>query len=423
MRRTQGRVYRHHGTWYCDYSVNGERFRHALKDRDGQPVASASQAREELDRLTRPYTAKTEKDRRQLAADALRTSAEVAVSAEVAARPRRPIAEAWERYPYTRSRRGAVERELSPTSITDNRQLWARFERWAKDHSITNLEDVTVERAVAYRESLIAEKLSGHRVNLAVLVARAVFGLAGIEPNPFAGLKRRANTRKGHRELTVQELTKICQSAKGELRTLLAIGLYTGLRLGDACRLAWEDIALDLSTITMLPGKTAYRGQSLGIPIHPELRAILGEIPRGEGPVMPVVADRYKRQKTLVAQMLRRHFKKAKITTTEDAPDRQRRASVVGFHSLRHTFVSAQARAGVPEHVVRELVGHTSPMVHAIYQHTNGEDKRRAIMALPEVSADSSEVRDRQEVARLAFALPIEAVRAMLAAGGKGGEA
>jgi hypothetical protein len=34
------------------------------------------------------------------------------------------------------------------------------------------------------------------------------------------------------REPTVDELQNVCQSALGELRTLLALGVYSGLRLG-----------------------------------------------------------------------------------------------------------------------------------------------------------------------------------------------
>jgi len=41
------------------------------------------------------------------------------------------------------------------------------------------------------------------------------------------------------RELTIEELRRVCNAATGELRTLLAIGTYTGLRLGDAATLRW----------------------------------------------------------------------------------------------------------------------------------------------------------------------------------------
>jgi integrase len=419
MRTTKGRVFQRGSTWYVDYQVNGERFKHKLVDRDGNPVKSADGARAELDRLTRPYSAKSEQDRRQLAADALRSSMEVAQAVDIAARPKTPIAKAWDRCPYVRSHRGPVERELSATSITDNRQLWGRFVRWAEVAKVANLEDVTTDHAAAFRESLIVEGLSGHRVNLAIQAARIMVELAGVEPNPFVDLKRRANATKSRRELTLAELTSVCQSATGELQTLLAVGLYCGFRLGDAATLEWGNIALDLSTITRLPGKTAYKGRKLTIPVHPHLRAILASVPRGTGPVMPTLAERYSRDKPGVAGIIRRHFEKAGITTTEvePGPGRKRRAAVAGFHSLRHCFVSILARGGTPEHTTRGLVGHASSMVHDIYLHSTGDDTRRAVGMLPEFGAvaDPEEIHDRDQLIDLARNLPIEAVRKVLA--------
>ncbi len=224
--------------------------------------------------------------------------------------------------------------------------------------------------------------------------------------------------------MTAAELTAVCKSATGELRPLLAVGLYCGFRLGDAVTLAWEGIAPNLSTITRLPGKTAYKGEALTIPVHPALRAILAELPRGTGPVMPGLAARYAKDKGGVAKIIRKHFEASKIVTTEAGPGRMRAASVVGFHSLRHCFVSIQARAGTPESITRAMVGHASPMVHAIYQHANGEDTRKAIAALPAFgkTVNPKEARDREQLAALAHSLPITAVRKVLA-GLKAGKA
>ncbi len=47
-----------------------------------------------------------------------------------------------------------------------------------------------------------------------------------------------------HRELTIEELRQVCSAATGELRTLFAIGLYSGLRLADAVTLQWGEVEL-----------------------------------------------------------------------------------------------------------------------------------------------------------------------------------
>lgn len=412
-RKTRGTLYLRGETYWLEYWTNGVRHRQSLE------VTKEEDAERERDRILAPLSARDEEQRRRMVADALKSAAEVTQAAAVAARPRTPIAKAWDRCPYVRSHRGPVERELSATSITDNRQLWGRFVRWAEAAKVVNMEDVTADHAAAFRESLIAEGLSGHRTNLAIQAARIMVELAGVTPNPFADLKRRANATKGRRELTLAELTSVCQTATGELQTLLAVGLYTGLRLGDAATLAWGNIALDLSTITRLPGKTAYMGRKLTIPVHPHLRAILAGVPRGTGPVMPTLAERYGRDKPGVAGIVRRHFEKAGITTTEvePGPGRKRRASVVGFHSLRHCFVSILARGGTPEHTTRGLVGHASSMVHDIYLHSTGDDTRRAVGMLPafggEVDAACADL--QQQIAPLLPQATEVQLRAILA--------
>jgi hypothetical protein len=50
------------------------------------------------------------------------------------------------------------------------------------------------------------------------------------------------------------------------------------------------------------------------------------------------------------------------------------------FHDLRHTCVSLLLEAGVPPHVVREIVGHSAiDVTMTIYAHASLDEKRRAL--------------------------------------------
>ena len=53
----------------------------------------------------------------------------------------------------------------------------------------------------------------------------------------------------------------------------------------------------------------------------------------------------------------------------------------ITFHSLRHTFVTRLADAGVPESVRRQLVGHSNAATHDRYDHST-DPARLAIDAL-----------------------------------------
>ena len=60
----------------------------------------------------------------------------------------------------------------------------------------------------------------------------------------------------------------------------------------------------------------------------------------------------------------------------------------VGFHSLRHSFVSLCRAANVPLVVVEALVSHASPAVTRLYSHTGEAAALSAVNGLPDVIGD-----------------------------------
>ena len=61
----------------------------------------------------------------------------------------------------------------------------------------------------------------------------------------------------------------------------------------------------------------------------------------------------------------------------------KRTVSELSFHSLRHNTTSWLKRAGVPESVVRDIIGHESELVSREYTHLDDYTKRKAILKLP----------------------------------------
>ena len=54
---------------------------------------------------------------------------------------------------------------------------------------------------------------------------------------------------------------------------------------------------------------------------------------------------------------------------------------MLGFHSLRHTFVSELANADVPADVRRQISGHSDEKIHERYTHLGLEDTKRRALA------------------------------------------
>jgi site-specific recombinase XerD len=53
------------------------------------------------------------------------------------------------------------------------------------------------------------------------------------------------------------------------------------------------------------------------------------------------------------------------------------------FHSLRHSFNSQMASAGIAQEVRMKLTGHTSTEMNKIYTHAEEAQLRRAIRKIP----------------------------------------
>ncbi len=66
----------------------------------------------------------------------------------------------------------------------------------------------------------------------------------------------------------------------------------------------------------------------------------------------------------------------------------QRATCEVGFHSLRHSFVSLCRAANAPLSVVESLVGHNSPAMTRHYTHTGEAAAIDAVSGLPAVLGD-----------------------------------
>jgi integrase len=220
--------------------------------------------------------------------------------------------------------------------------------------------------------------------------------------NPFTEATPKPLEPERHRPLSEAELVKVCSTATGELRTLLALGLYCGFRVADACLVRWEEIDLPGRVIVRTPRKTRRTGKTVAIPIHTTLAAILDETPLPDraGYVLPGFAERYKRDNgSAVAKAVHDHFTMCGLATSEKVDGRMRAAARATFHSMRHTLVSALARQGTPLAVVRELVGHTSEAVQRAYLHVTADDVGRAMRALPAMGEEGTVPAARAQLA------------------------
>ena len=305
---------------------------------------------------------------------------------------RLPLANVWIEYLKSPNRS-----ELAPATLNSKRLVWMDFARWMEHNhlEIGNLSEVTRDAVAEYLASIRAD-VCASTYNGRICVLREMFRVlaekAGLVDDPWEGVRLHADDCHSRRELTLDELERLMKAATkaGDIwRRLFTIGLYTGLRLGDCCRLAWNSVNLDRRVIQLVPAKTRKHshGQPITIPIHPALMYALSEIPKSERGdfVLPELADFYRNSKWRVSHGLGVVFKAANIETSIRIEGRRTRTPEATFHSLRHTFVSLAANAGVPLPVVQSIVGHSSTAMTRHYYHENEDVLRQAVAAIPAI--------------------------------------
>lgn len=304
-----------------------------------------------------------------------------------------PISEAFDLY-----KKKPKKRNPGTPTLKHYEGYWKRFSKWLteKHPDIQYMHEIDHPLAVQYMTHVWKRGVTERTYNGNLVFLRGTFNLlkteAGLASNPWDGIDKQELKTVSKKMLTTEQLESVCATATGEIKTLILIGIYTGLRLGDVSTLKWSEVSLDTGNIERMPSKTKKQGKTITIPIHAILRKVLHDIQRrslgNSEYVLPELANQYKKHSHYVSQQVQKVFKDAGIETTSKRDDgRGRRLSCLyGFHSFRHSFVSLCHASNVPQIAVMELVGHNSEQVHKIYQHASDELKQQAIAALPDVT-------------------------------------
>ena len=136
------------------------------------------------------------------------------------------------------------------------------------------------------------------------------------------------------------------------------------------------------------PRKTERVNKIVEIPMHPSLAKLLRDLKDQlkEGYLFPEGQSLHAKDQGNLSAKIQAFFESCGIKTNDVIGEGHRRRAIVrvGFHSLRHTFVSLCAKSGAPLHIVQKLVGHGNPMLTSDkYLHIDNADKQAAIEGLP----------------------------------------
>jgi integrase len=315
------------------------------------------------------------------------------------------ILKAWDMYLASETRPRSGDETL--------RQYESHFDaftRWlAKKHpEALTLRDITSDMAAGFVRHLEAERhLSGNRINKHVQLLRLFFKVlaksARIKANPFADIAPRHHLIQSKNPLTLEQLKNVIETAEGELKTLFMLGIFAGLRLADAATLQWGEVDVHRRIIRRIPRKTARSGKAVIIGLPADFAAHLDTLDRRGPYILPETAAEYKENAPGLSRRIQKHLEACGIQTTlpgtgtEVQTDEngkikkvhtgKRAVVLVGFHSLRHSFVSLHAQAGTPQAMLQKLAGHSNPMMTEHYTHLSDESALAMATAFPKLLA------------------------------------
>jgi integrase len=228
--------------------------------------------------------------------------------------------------------------------------------------------EIRVPQITAFKKARMASGVGNSSVNRSLGLLRRMFSLAVRDRNfpkdrvPFFELLEEPEPRVGF--LKQEEFTKLRHELPENLRPVLALGYYCGMRLGEIRRLKWSGVDLKRGEI-MLQGNETKNGKPRAIPLMcelPEMLAIMqAKNPQAEyvfGGDRPLGSFRKTWNSACVRAALGKFEKLAKG-----------RKKYVGFifHSLRRTALTNMADAGVSAHAAMSISGHLSQKVFNDY--------------------------------------------------------
>lgn len=232
------------------------------------------------------------------------------------------------------------------------------------------------------RRCRLAAKGSPVGVNRELGVLKTLFnrckawGLIELE-NPVRAVKLRREPRTRLRWMTPEEEARLLAVAAEPLRSIIIIGLHTGLRIqAEAMQLRWEDIDLKHGQLTVAAAY-AKNGRSRTVPVNSIARRTLEQLQRqAVGPFVFAKPDGtpYRSVRSAFTNACR-HAKLEGITP----------------HVLRHSFASRLAMSGADMRTIQDLGGWRTLGMVERYSHLGESHKAQAVEKLAAISQHVSQ--------------------------------
>ncbi len=353
--------------WWAEFYLNGKQKRQPLKT-----------------------TSKKEARRR-----AIRLKASLLDGSYRQAPPNKTVAEVIELH-----ERHLKTEDRAPGTIKRYAAEFERWQRFLEDNGVTRIGDVSVvavEKYRAERKDQVAPATLFHETTLIKQLVNFAFERGLIDSNPLKKLRLKKPKPAPQPTFTLEQVNRII-AAGGVFADLFTLLAFTGLRIGEARWLTWNDVELDADSrggflhVRAKPG--AWRpkdGDDRKIPLHPRVAQMLAARPKRHRFVFTArpstrfpkggnqISDRH------ALASLKRVLKRLQISAGK-------------VHTFRHFFISHCANRGVPPFQVMRWVGHSDMATVLRYYRLGDDESRRAMASVPFGGPDGGPKTDPKQV-------------------------
>jgi len=245
----------------------------------------------------------------------------------------------------------------------------------------------------------MASKVSASTVIATYSILRASLRQACLNDmlakNPADGAKLPIRESRAVHVLTPEEQERFIKTANDEyLGDIFIIELATGLRIGEALALTWDDVDFEEEVLNV--NKTqgpvilydeqgnAHREIVTGTPKTKSSNRTIPLLPEVVGVLKHLQADHFSPNNNKVFCNLKgKPVDQSYVVTKLHRICDKAGIGRVNFHSLRHTFATRCLESGIELKVVQELLGHASIRMTAdLYTHVLPDKKKESIMKL-----------------------------------------
>ncbi len=225
-------------------------------------------------------------------------------------------------------------------------------------------------------------------VNRMVALMKRIFNLALREDmvlkNPCWKVTMLKENNQRDRVISFEQYELLQEQLESHLKPIVAVGYFTGMRLGEILGLTWKQVNMEQGYIDLEPEQTK-TSEPRRVYFTEELCQVLERVAKVKGLRHRFVFTYKGKPITSFRRTFRSACQRAGIQDFR-------------FHDLRHTFNTNMRKAGVDQTVIMKLTGHKTPAMFNRYNTVDQQDAKQAMERFNDLLAEQKNEKSSEHV-------------------------